>query len=145
MLTAQSSPDRSVRESAHTLVNHLTCGTLALLAFLVGSSPGVAIAAPAAGAGAGEIVLRVDATEAPRHLFHIKETIPAAAGALTLVYPKWIPGEHGPTGPLDDVIKMIFTSGGKTLAWKRDPAEMYLIHLEVPTPGGTIEAELDFG
>ena len=146
MLTDQSSPDRSARKSAHTLVNNLTCGTLALLAFLVGSSPGVAIAATAGseGAAAGEIALRVDATEAPRHLFHIKETIPAAAGAVTLVYPKWIPGEHGPTGPLDDVIKMVFTSGGKRLAWKRDPADMYQIHLEVPPPGGTIEAELDF-
>src|SRR5206468_12906643 len=90
------------------------------------------------------ILLKVDATEAPRHLFHIKETIPAAPGAVTLVYPKWIPGEHGPTGPLDDVIRMVLTAGGKTLPWKRDPADMYLIHLEVPAGGGAIEAELDF-
>jgi predicted metalloprotease with PDZ domain len=101
-------------------------------------------AAPAAAAVNGTILLKVDATEAARHLFHIKETIPSAAGAVTLVYPKWIPGEHGPTGPLDGVIKMVLTSGGKTLPWKRDPADMYLIHVDVPTGPGGIEAELDF-
>jgi predicted metalloprotease with PDZ domain len=112
--------------------------------FLLAVLPDLAAAAAAPAAAGGMLLLKVDATEAPRHLFHIKETIPAAAGAVTLVYPKWIPGEHGPTGPLDDVIRMVFTSGGKAIAWKRDPADMYLIHLEVPAGGGAIEAELDF-
>jgi predicted metalloprotease with PDZ domain len=63
---------------------------------------------------------------------------------LTLVYPKWIPGEHGPTGPLVDVVGMRFSAGGKTIAWKRDVSDMDLVHLEVPAAGGSLEAELDF-
>jgi len=45
------------------------------------------------------ITLSVDATEAPRKILHARLTIPATPGVLTLDYPKWIPGEHGPTGP----------------------------------------------
>ena len=44
--------------------------------------------------------LRVDATDAPRRLFHVQMTMPAKPGPLTLLYPEWIPGEHGPTGPI---------------------------------------------
>ena len=44
--------------------------------------------------------LRVDATDAPRRLFHVQMTIPARPGPMTLLYPEWIPGEHMPTGRL---------------------------------------------
>ena len=49
------------------------------------------------------ITLAVDASDAPRKIFHAQLTIPATPGTLTLYYPKWIPGEHGPTGPIQDV------------------------------------------
>lgn len=117
----------------------------ALIASLVIAAT-VALAQAAAPATAsGTIALAVDATEAPRHLFHVRETIPVSPGPLTLVYPKWIPGEHGPSGPLVDVIGMRFSAGGKTLAWKRDVADMYLLNLDVPADaGGSIGVELDF-
>ena len=40
-------------------------------------------------------------------------TIPAKPGTLTLYYPKWIPGEHGPTGPIQDLAGLKFTAEGK--------------------------------
>ena len=48
--------------------------------------------------------LRVDAADAPRRLFHVQMTIPAKPGAMTLLYPEWIPGEHGPTGPIQNLV-----------------------------------------
>ena len=45
------------------------------------------------------IPIRVDATDAARRLFHVQMTMPAKPGPMTLMYPEWIPGEHGPTGP----------------------------------------------
>src|SRR4030081_3309437 len=82
------------------------------------------------------ITLSVDATEAPRKLFHARMTIPVSPGPLTLVYPKWIPGEHGPTGPIVDLAGLKITAGGKTITWRRDEVDMYAFHLEVPA-GGT--------
>ncbi len=55
----------------------------------------------------------MDATEAPRKIFHARMTIPAKPGTLTLYYPKWIPGEHGPTGPIQDLAGLKFTANGK--------------------------------
>jgi predicted metalloprotease with PDZ domain len=90
------------------------------------------------------ITLTVDATEAPRKLFHARMTMPAAPGPMTLVYPKWIPGEHGPTGPIVDLAGLKITAGGKTLSWRRDDVDMYAFHFEVPAGAKEIEVSLDF-
>ena len=63
----------------------------------------------AAAAAFGEerpIVLVVDATDAPRRIFHVRESIPVSPGPLTLAYPKWIPGEHGAEGPVTDLVAL---------------------------------------
>ena len=44
------------------------------------------------------LTLDVDASEAPRRLLHATLRVPATPGPLTLQFPKWLPGEHGPTG-----------------------------------------------
>ncbi len=75
------------------------------------------------GASAPTVVLSVDASEAPRKIFHAQLRIPAKPGTLTLYYPKWIPGEHGPTGPITDLTGLKFTASGKTLKWRRDLQE----------------------
>ena len=90
------------------------------------------------------ISLSVDATEAPRKIFHARMTIPAKPGSLTLYYPKWIPGEHGPTGPIQDLAGLKFTAGGKTLPWRRDLLDGWTFHVEVPAGASSVEASLDF-
>jgi predicted metalloprotease with PDZ domain len=90
------------------------------------------------------ITLSVDATEAPRKLFHARMTMPVSPGPLTLVYPKWIPGEHGPTGPIVDLAGLKLTAGGKTIPWRRDEVDMYAFHLEVPAGAKELEVALDF-
>jgi predicted metalloprotease with PDZ domain len=94
----------------------------ATLAVALTSSP--ATAAPT-------IQLSVDATEATSRIIRVKETIPLAPGQSTLVYPKWLPGEHGPTGPLNDIVDLRFESKGKAIEWKRDPLDMFAFHLDL--------------
>ncbi|MGC2229444.1 MAG: M61 family peptidase [Candidatus Sulfotelmatobacter sp.] len=90
------------------------------------------------------ITLFVDATSTPRKIFHAKLKIPASAGDLTLYYPKWIPGEHAPDGPVIDLAGLKFTAGGKTLKWRRDLLDGFTIHVEVPAGENEVSAELDF-
>src|SRR5437763_3441642 len=92
----------------------------------------------------GPIALSVDATEAPRKLFHAHMTIPVMPGPLTLVYPKWIPGQHGPTGPIINLAGLKFTANGKTIPWRRDDVETYAFHLDVPAGVKELDASLDF-
>ncbi|MHB8462940.1 MAG: hypothetical protein ACYDA1_09855, partial [Vulcanimicrobiaceae bacterium] len=44
-----------------------------------------------------------DARKAPLGLAYTHMTIPVQAGSFTIDYPEWIPGEHGPTGPLNNL------------------------------------------
>jgi predicted metalloprotease with PDZ domain len=90
------------------------------------------------------ITIVVDAREAPRKIFHAQMTIPAAPGTLTLYYPKWIPGEHGPTGPIQDLAGLKFTANGQTLKWRRDLLDGWTIHVEVPDGISAVNASLDF-
>jgi len=102
--------------------------------------------APAAQAGrvTGPITLAVDARETPRKLLHARETLPVAPGALTLVYPKWLPGEHAPDGPITDLVGLRFSAGGRQLAWRRDPVDLFAFHIDVPQGVDSIEASFDF-
>ena len=90
------------------------------------------------------VTIFVDATSAPRKIFHAKLKIPATAGDLTLYYPKWIPGEHAPDGPVIDLAGLKFTAGGKTLKWRRDLLDGFTIHVDVPAGETEVNAELDF-
>ncbi len=98
----------------------------------------------AASVPAPQVTLSVDATQAPRKIFHAVMTIPAKPGTLTLYYPKWIPGEHGPTGPIQDLAGLKFTANGKTLSWRRDLLDGWTFHVDVPEGASSVEASLDF-
>jgi predicted metalloprotease with PDZ domain len=90
------------------------------------------------------ITVYLDATTAPRKIFHASLRIPASGGELTLYYPKWIPGEHAPDGPVIDLAGLKFRAGGKTLKWRRDLLDGFTLHVEVPADATEVEAELDF-
>src|SRR5260221_2801043 len=90
------------------------------------------------------ISLQVDATEVARKLLHSHLTIPVVPGSLTLYYPKWIPGEHGPTGPIDSVVGMKFSVNGQAFPWRRDLVDLYAFHLEIPAGVSHLEVALDF-
>jgi predicted metalloprotease with PDZ domain len=90
------------------------------------------------------VTLSVDATSAPRKIFFASLRIPASPGDLTLYYPKWIPGEHAPDGPVVNLAGLKFTASGKTLKWRRDTLDGFTIHVEVPTGESEVSASLDF-
>jgi predicted metalloprotease with PDZ domain len=95
-------------------------------------------------AGAAPIVMRVDATNAPSNVFHAHMTIPATPGATTLYYPKWIPGEHSPTGPLVGLTGLKITANGAPVTWQRDAVEMFAFHVDVPAGASALEVDLDY-
>ena len=55
------------------------------------------------------IRLDVDASEAFRNIVHVKETLEVRGGDIDLFYPKWIPGEHSPTGTINDMAYFALT------------------------------------
>jgi len=91
---------------------------------------------------AGTLKIDVDATDLAHRVFRVHETIPVAAGPLTLLYPQWIPGNHSPTGPIDKFAGLTVKAGGKTLPWTRDQYNVYAFHVDVPQ--GAHEVEVDF-
>ena len=90
------------------------------------------------------VKLKVDATDAPKRLFHVQMTMPAKAGPFTLLYPEWIPGEHGPTGPIANLVGLKIQGGGKTIPWKRDSVNMYAFHVDVPAGVNSLDVAFDF-
>lgn len=95
-----------------------------------------------ASAESAVMTVSVDARMAAQRRLHSTVTIPAKPGKLALEYPKWIPGEHGPTGPINGVVNLKITAGGKQLAWSRGEVDMYELDLDVPA--GVSEITLDF-
>jgi len=89
------------------------------------------------------IQLSVDASDAARHLFHSKMTMPVSPGEFGLRYPEWIPGNHRPTGPIADVVDIRVTANGRALVWKRDAVDLYLIRVTVPVGVSSMEVAFD--
>jgi predicted metalloprotease with PDZ domain len=94
-------------------------------------------------ASAQSLRVFVDLTDAPRNFFHSTLTLPVSAGPLTLAYPKWIPGNHRPSGPIANLTGLHFRANGQELAWQRDPIEMYSFHVTVPPGAKELEATFD--
>jgi len=108
---------------------------LALLALL---------AAPLAVAQSSQtIALTVDATQSPRKILRAHLVIPVQPGALTLYFPKWIPGGHGPQGPITGLTGLKFEAGGKTIPWLRDTLDVFTFHLDVPAGATQLDAHYD--
>lgn len=99
---------------------------------------------PAAQSLKAPIVLHVDMTDAPRRMIHAHLQIPVAPGPLTLEYPEWIPGDHRPTGPIDNVAGLFIRANGQPLSWRRDDVDMYAVHVDVPAGVNRLEVNFDF-
>jgi predicted metalloprotease with PDZ domain len=98
---------------------------------------------PAAAPVSIPIRVSVDASRATDKILHATLQIPVKPGPLTLYYPKWIPGEHGPTGPIADLTGLQFNARGQRLTWRRNLDDMYTFELAVPDGVSTLEARLD--
>ncbi|EIL94328.1 M61 family metallopeptidase [Rhodanobacter spathiphylli] len=92
----------------------------------------------------GTIALHVDASDTVQGIFRVRETIPVAAGPLTLLYPQWIPGDHSPSGPIAMLAGLRITADGKPVPWKRDKYNVFAFHLDVPAGVTRLEVAFEY-
>lgn len=98
----------------------------------------------ASGLFAQAVRLEVDATDAVRRIFHSTMTIPVKPGPITLVYPKWFPGTHAPTGQIADMVGLKMNAAGREVSWTRDPFDMFAFHCTVPKDAEQLVVAFDF-
>ncbi|HVN41661.1 MAG TPA: PDZ domain-containing protein [Steroidobacteraceae bacterium] len=97
---------------------------------------------PALGA---DLTVQLDARRVAERRVHTDLTLQVEPGPLTLVYPKWIPGEHEPSGPIETMIGLKIRAGNQTLPWQRNPIDNFSITLTVPQGASELEISLDSG
>ena len=90
------------------------------------------------------ITLEVDATQAPQSIIHTRMTLPVSPGPLTLYYPKWIPGEHAPDGPIVNLTGLKFSANGRAIPWRRDLVDMFTFHLNIPQGVSVLNVKFDY-
>jgi predicted metalloprotease with PDZ domain len=89
------------------------------------------------------MTLVVDARDATHNILHVRMDVPVHPGPFTLVYPEWIPGEHGPTGPINSVAALRITSNGAAVPWQRDLVDLYAFHLDAPAGASSLNVSFD--
>ena len=85
-------------------------GVAATALFIAAAVARAASPAPADTDYPGTLKLAVDATDLDHRMFRVREEISVAAGPLTLFYPQWLPGNHGPRGPVDKLAGLAIRS-----------------------------------
>lgn len=116
----------------------------ALSAPLLSSNARADVPAPVDEAYPGTIAIDVDATDLAQRIFKIRQTVPVKGGALTLLFPQWLPGNHGPSGPIDKIAGLKITANGQPVAWKRDPLNVYAFNVEVPAGAQALQVEFQY-
>ena len=106
-----------------------------------GPAPSAGSPRPQDTAYPGTIGLHVDVTDLERHIFNVHETIPVQAGPVTLLYPEWLPGNHAPRGPIDELGGLVISANGKRLDWVRDPFNIYAFRVQVPAGMNHLDVE----
>jgi predicted metalloprotease with PDZ domain len=71
-------------------------------------------------------------------------SFPVSPGPFTLYYPKWLPGNHRPTGPIANLVGLRFSAAGHDLPWRRDDVDMYAFHVDVPAGAGALDVAFDY-
>ncbi|HKV98076.1 MAG TPA: peptidase M61 [Gammaproteobacteria bacterium] len=92
----------------------------------------------------GTLQLSVDATDVAQGIFRATETIPVKPGELILLYPKWIPGNHEPSGPIDKFAGLTVTANGQALAWTRHQYDVYAFRVDVPQDVSEITLQFQY-
>lgn len=114
------------------------------IAALFATAAHAAVPAPQDIAYPGTIVLKVDATNLSQQMFRMQLTMPVKPGPLTMLYPQWLPANHGPNNVLNQLAGLKFTGNGKPIEWVRDPVDVFAFHLNIPADVTTLEAQYQF-
>lgn len=93
----------------------------------------------------GTISLTIDASDTHQGIFRVKEHIPVPqAGPMVLLFPKWLPGNHWPSGQIEKLAGLKISAGGKPIAWTRDPVDVFAFHINVPEGADAVDIDLQF-
>ena len=92
----------------------------------------------------GPVELTVRLPDPGQKILYVDEVMPVEPGSLTLYYPKWIPGDHAPDGPVEDVMGLEFIADGQPVAWQRDELERFTFHLTVPSGVHRLQIRFQF-
>lgn len=95
----------------------------------------------------GTMAIRVDATDTVQGVLKVEQTIPLtanASGRFTLLFPKWLPGKHGPRGEIEKLAGLQFSANGQPVSWVRDPLDVHAFHLTLPEGARTLTARFQF-
>ena len=93
----------------------------------------------------GAIDLWVDATDIDRRILSVKQTIPVAqSGPQSFFYPQWLPGNHGPIGPVSQIANLVFTANGERLEWVRNTLHPWAYQIDVPQGASSIEVSFQW-
>lgn len=103
-----------------------------------------AICGPSLASAQSTIALNVDASQARMKILHASLSMPARSGPVTLVYPKWIPGEHMASGPIANLTGLHVFADGNELPWRRNLVDMTAFHLTVPAGARELSATYDY-
>ena len=87
----------------------------------------------------------VDATDLTHGIFSVREIVPLAGpGPVVLTYPRWLPGNHAPSGPIDKLAGLEITADGKPLEWTRDPVDVFAFHVTPPAGARALQIRFQF-
>ena len=100
------------------------------------------IPAPTEATYPGVIRYEVDATDVERKIVSVRQTIPVKSGPLVLLYPKFLPGNHADTGPIQLISGVTVSAAGQRIEWLRDTIDPYAFHIDVPQ--GVSEIVVEF-
>jgi predicted metalloprotease with PDZ domain len=124
---------------------------LAASASIDAQSPGPSVVAPIAPIAVpkdkpypGEIQLSVDASDTTRRIVRVHESISGISGETVLLYPKWLPGTHSPEGPIDKLAGLKITSQGASVAWTRDPVDVYAFRVHAGSGAKSLDIDFDY-
>lgn len=92
----------------------------------------------------GTIQLEVDATNLSQRIFQVKQRIPVQSGPVTLLFPKWLPGNHADYGRVDKLAGLVITANGQRLEWQRDPLDVFAFKVDVPQGVSTLDVAFQF-
>lgn len=90
------------------------------------------------------ISITVDASQTVQKLLHAKLIIPVKPGPLDIYYPKWLPGGHGPQGPITNLTGLKFEADGKIISWQRDLLDVFTFHVDVPAGANHLDISYDY-
>lgn len=95
------------------------------------------------------ISIEIDARDLARNLLTAQLNIPIPTSKkqqeVPLWYPKWVPGSHGPGGPIENVAGLTFTDQNQQpLQWSRSPGEVFRVVVKAPPQTSAIRVSIRY-